>query len=134
MITKTIIRKLFIGTVMCLMLTTYVYAQSNVNDAYITMDSISPGTFAGTYMVILSDTTFDQLEIKLGTSSNGSQLLNHTFDYDVTTGLPAYWTYSRNGNTVTLGVGTYSEQNIYFGSVRVKSQNEWSSYYNFITN
>ena len=103
----------------------------SATDAYATMDGTS-----GTYYVILSDTSnIAQIETQLGSSSGQSDVLNYTFNYDVTTGLPGGYGYSRQGNKLTLTIANVSVASTYFGSVRIKNgSGSWSSTFTFITN
>lgn len=114
-----------------------VYAQS-VSDAYLTLnDAAAPGSlYAGTYVVFLSDTNnISQIEISLGTASGLTDVMAQTYNYDVSSGLPSGYTYNREGNKLTLGIGNYTEVNTWFGSVRIKNASgTWSSSLNFITN
>lgn len=89
-----------------------------------------------TYYIMLSDTAnVSQIETQLGSSSGQVDILNHTFNYDVSTGLPSGYTYSRQGNKLTLAIANLTLNEIYYGSVRVKnSSGTWSSPYSFITN
>lgn len=111
---------------------------TSATDAYVVMDDASaPGTlYAATYFVFLSDTvSASQIEIKLGTNSGLTDVMTYTYNYDVASGLPSGYTYSREGNKLTLVIGNYTERNTYFGSVRIKNTSgSWSSPFNFITN
>ena len=108
----------------------------SVTDAFSHMDSIGPNLFAGSFTILLDDTTdVSALEVKLGTFENGTDLMDYTYTYDVTTGLPSGWTYSRNKNTINLFIGTYTEKFIYYGQVRVMdTNNSWSSAFKFVSN
>jgi len=106
------------------------------SDAYVSMDDIPGASISGTYYVILTDTnSISQIETGLGTTSGSTDVLNHTFNYDVSSGLPAGYSYTREGNKLILGIGTFTERNSYYGSVRIKNTSgTWSSPYSFITN
>ncbi|MBK7853678.1 MAG: hypothetical protein IPJ79_01095 [Bacteroidetes bacterium] len=122
---------------MFLLLSSSSYSQS-ASDAYLNMDdAAAPGTlYAGTYIVFLTDTSnVSQIEIALGTGTGLSDVMTQIYNYDVTSGLPSGYTYTREGNKLTLGIGNYTEYNTYFGSVRIKNvSGTWSSSFNFITN
>ena len=102
----------------------------------VTDASASHSGASSTYYVLLSDTVnVSQIETQLGSSSGQSDILNHIFDYDVSTGLPSGYTYSRQGNKLFLGVSSLTANEIYYGTVRVKNTSgTWSSAYSFITN
>jgi hypothetical protein len=115
-----------------------MYAQTaSATDAYVVMDDASsPGTFAGTYFVFLSDTTTSsEIEVSLGSNTGLNDVMTYTYVYDVASGLPGGYTYARQGNKLTLGIGNYTDRNTFFGTVRVKnSGGTWSSPFHFITN
>jgi hypothetical protein len=122
--------------VACLFLSMSVCAQTNpITDAYATMQSAGAGQYGATIVVIINDTNnVDQLEVTLKNSSD-DQLMNYTYQYDVTTGLPSGWTYSRSANKITLHIGSYAAEDSYIGSARIKDNSgNWSASYRFITN
>ena len=104
-----------------------------VADAYVVLDSTGIQTVSCRYVVVLEDTgDVDQIEITLANSKSDTiPVVSHVFDYDVSTGLPPGWTYSRMKSTVTLEVGEIERRNSWFGSVRVKSGGAWSNLYKF---
>lgn len=122
--------------VACLFLSLRASAQTNsITDAFATMKVNASSAFDGTIVITVGDpNNVDLLEVNLKNSS-GDQLMNHTYQYDVTTGLPSGWTYSRSGNKITLEVGSYAAEDSYIGSARVKDNSgNWSAPYKFITN
>jgi hypothetical protein len=128
--------QLFFAAVPCLFLFNSIYAQTNsVTDAFAAMQGSGANQFAGTIVVTVSDTNnVDLVEVSLKNSS-GDQLMNHTYQYDVTTGLPSGWTYSRSRNKITLHIGSYAAEDSYIGSARIKDNSgNWSASYRFITN
>lgn len=132
---KTILRTLLLLTLVSFAFGKVNAQSPSVTDAFITMDSISATSYAGTYIIVLSDTNnISELEVKLGSDPGAGDLMNNTYTYDVTSGLPGGWSYSRVGNTITLGIGTYTEKNIYFGNVRAKVSGTWSDSYQFVSN
>lgn len=129
--------KKLIAIAICLIAPLIVNAQTASDATLIMDDSQAPGSlYAGTFTIMLSDTNnVSQIEIKLGTSLGATDIMSNTFNYDVTTGLPTAYTYARQGNKLTLGIGNYTELNTYFGCVRIKNATgTWSSSFNFITN
>ncbi len=105
-------------------------------DAYVSMANSQSPITSGTYYVLLSDTgDVSQIETKLGTASGLSDILNQTYDYDVSTGLPTGYTYLRQGNKLVLGITNINTTDTYYGTVRIKNgSGTWSSSYSFITN
>lgn len=123
----------------CFILTLRTNAQSNpVADASASMEEVNAQTnlFEGTFTVRLSDTTtVSQIEIKLGTYNDASDIVLRTFDFDITSGLPANCSYNRIANILTLVIGRFNDRSTYFASVRIKDTgNSWSSPFKFITN
>lgn len=110
----------------------------SVIDAYVTMETSAnnPSLLEGTFVVILNDASaITNFEVKLGTSSGLSDVMSHTYAFDVTLGLPTGFTYLREGNKVTLGIGTYTDKSTYYGQARVQRSNGiWSQPLQFIAN
>lgn len=135
---KTLLNpKLLLGAVLYFMYVIPAKAQTNpVSDAYAKVDASTGANLRATFFIEVADTTdVSQLEIKLGTADGQSDLVSHTYDYDVTTGLPAGFSYSRTGNKVTLGTNDFSDMSTYFGTVRLKNgSGTWSDEFKFITN
>lgn len=137
MLKNLIKQTLLIGAVLCLASVIPAKAQTNpVTDAYAKVDASTGANLKATFFIEVSDTTdVAQLEIKLGTADGQNNLVSHTFDFDVTGGLPAGFTYSRTGNKVTLGTNDFSDMSTYFGTVRLKNgSGTWSDEFKFITN
>jgi len=126
-----------------LFLTLLVYCSSESvkaqipNDAYATTSAtITNGRTACTYFVELPDTvSISEIEIKLGTREGFNDLVTHVFAFDVSSGLPSGFSYSRNNNKLQLKVGNVNESPIYFGEVRLKSTSgNWDAPFKFTTN
>lgn len=118
------------GTLTCL-------AQSSVTDAYARLiPKNNPSISDGVFTVEVSDTsTTSTIEVKLGTSDGLSDLVNYVFTYDVNTGLPSGYSFSRIGKICTLEVGSFQDVNTLFGQVRIQRSNgSWSSPYKFVAN
>lgn len=108
---------------------------SNVVDAYAAIDPSGTNQRA-TFNIEVSDTNdISQIEIKLGGREGVSDLLSQVLDYDVTTGLPSGFSYSRTRNKIIIISNVFSDVSTYFGSVRVKNNSGvWSDDFKFITN
>lgn len=78
--------------------------------------------------VNLYDTTIIQeIEVKIGTSDGASDLISHTFTFDVFGSLGNGLSYDREFYHLSLGLGELSGMLNYFAAVRVKrTDNSWS--------
>jgi hypothetical protein len=73
-----------------------------------------------TCKITISDTTTIQsINIKLGNSLHSGNLIDTSFIFDVTTGLPQGTTYLRKGNTIFIGLG-YHPAGFYFMDVKLE--------------
>jgi hypothetical protein len=75
-----------------------------------------------TLNIILQDTNqISKINIKLGTTSGGIELLNQSFIYDQTN-LGAGLSYERKGNYVKLGLGNYDNTTyaLYYAEVEIE--------------
>ena len=71
--------------------------------------------------VHLFDTTDVQsIEVKIGTTPGGSDLVNHSFAFDVTGSLGSGMTYLRDGYLVQLDLGLILNLVDYFAEVRLQ--------------
>ena len=87
------------------------------------------------YVEVPDSNAVSQIELTLGSDATQTDIFNHTFDYDVTTGLPSGYSFSRNGNKVYLGLGTFPDPSVYYAKVRLKNNSgTWSDYYEFYGN
>jgi hypothetical protein len=87
------------------------------------------------FMVTLSDTNLVAIELGLGSERNQTDLFLHEFTFDVSTGLPSGLSYSREGLTLTIGIGNQQVLDYYYGQVRVKGDDQqWSEWYQFLQN
>jgi len=87
------------------------------------------------YVEVPDSNAVSQIELTLGSDATQTDIFNHTFDYDVTAGLPSGFSFSRNGNKVYLGLGTFPDPSVYYAKVRLKnSAGAWSDYYEFYGN
>lgn len=94
------------------------------------------GAFSGYFYVALPDSQIvNAIKIKLGTADGVADLADYTFAYDVTTGLPANYSYLRNNLICTLGVGIITEPATCFGEVQLQDGNgSWGTSIKFISN
>ncbi|MEO8151209.1 MAG: hypothetical protein ABI723_26495 [Bacteroidia bacterium] len=110
----------------------------SVIDAFVSMETsaTNPALLEGTFVVTLSDTTaITNIQVKLGTDATLTDVMSHTFVFDIQSGLPSGFTYSRIGNRVTLGIGTYTDKSTFYGEARLQSSSgSWSQPFQFITN
>ncbi|MBL7928032.1 MAG: hypothetical protein JNL47_00970 [Bacteroidia bacterium] len=112
-----------------------VYSQTGITDAGVQMHETTAGMECRFVIVVEDTSNVHQLEVKLGSSAGDYSLVNAVFDFDVTGGLPAGYSYQRNGNAITLVTGTLTEQSTWFGSVQIKNNSgQWSDAYDFIAN
>ena len=105
-------------------------------DAYFTSVPDTNGTMKGTMHVLLSDTiNITAIEVKLGSTEGSADLVNYTFGFDIITGLPAGYLWTREGFKVTLPVGNMPGADLQFGRVRLqKSDSSWGDTFAFVTN
>lgn len=52
-------------------------------------------------------TNISKLKIRILNTTDGSEVMNYTFFWDVTTGLPIDFSYNRDETTLLLGIGNY---------------------------
>ena len=64
-------------------------------------------------------TGINSIRVKLGTTEGGSDLLDKTFDFDVSSNLGIY-SYSRTDYTVSLGLGSYNGLTSFFSEVKLE--------------
>lgn len=108
-----------------------------ISDAYAKIDPSGQGSNQkATFIIEVSDTNnISQIELKLGVADGEDNLISTVLNYDVTSGLPANYSYSRTGNRISIVTNDFPDSSTYFGSVRIKNNNEtWSDPFAFITN
>ena len=113
--------------------TSYVTAQP----ASVTLSFTTPVNNQSdcSFVVALSDTNLVAIEVGLGSTRDQTDLFQHEFTFDETTGLPSGLTYIRDGLTVTLSIGEHPQLDFYYGQVRTKNTNgEWGEMYKFLQN
>ncbi len=76
--------------------------------------------FECNYVVTLSDTVgIDSIKVMLGSAVGSNNIVAKSFAFDGATTHPDGTTYSRDGNTVRLYLGTFSGLNSYVAEVRL---------------
>ena len=115
---------------------TFSFSQTLTDIAFKTAATSTPDVVLCNFFIQLSDTTqIDKIEIDLGTKDGTSDLIDFSFDYDIVSGLPAGFSYVRNGNSVSVETGTIAEYPMYFGRVRLKKSNgQFTDYFSFTSN
>ena len=105
-------------------------------DGYVITTAGSNGNVSGFVHVDLPDTvSIASLEVKLGSTEGGAEILQHVFIYDVSQGLPAGFAWQRKGKHVIIDVGTLVESPVIFGQIRLRNTaSVWSDAYSFVTN
>ena len=87
------------------------------------------------FIVELTDTTIQSIEIGLGSERNTTNVLLLEMDLDNAGNLPAGITYARSGPLITLSIGQRPRLDYYYGQVRVKNaQGQWGEPYRFLQN
>jgi hypothetical protein len=104
-------------------------------DAYVYFTA-SGGQSDGYFKVVLPDTTtIASIKVRLGTMEDTYDLTDYEFAFDVTSGLPSGFTYSRTNEECTLGVGVFNAPLTCFGEVSIKyTGGIWSDPVRFISN
>jgi hypothetical protein len=105
-------------------------------DATVSLTPDTGGTVKGVFFVLLPDTNnLDALEIQLGSNEGDSNLVNYTFSYDVTTGLPTGFSWNREGLKVYLNVGSFPLTDLRYGKVRLRRTGQsFGADYAFVAN
>jgi hypothetical protein len=112
-------------------------ANAQPSDAFVSMKATATtGIMHGTYYIEVPDTgNVADIEIKLGTDWNLSDMVNASFAYENPASLPLGFTYAREGKIIAVDIGDFDEQSVYYGGVRIKnSSGTWSSVYQFVAN
>ncbi|MBK6640283.1 MAG: hypothetical protein IPG39_03150 [Bacteroidetes bacterium] len=87
------------------------------------------------YVEVPDSNAVSQIELTLGSDATQTDIFNHTFDYDVTIGMPSGFSFSRIGNKVYLGLGTFLIHQFTMPKFDSKnSSGAWSDYYEFYGN
>ncbi|MFH2144336.1 MAG: hypothetical protein ABIJ97_18055 [Bacteroidota bacterium] len=74
--------------------------------------------------VTVADTSqLATVHIRIGTVEDGTDILNYSFQYDNTVGLPAGLTYLREQNIIYLGLYTTLQSDMYYYAVSIEDTN-----------
>ncbi|MBL0105046.1 MAG: hypothetical protein IPP51_15545 [Bacteroidetes bacterium] len=89
------------------------------------IDSLPVETDSTVYSVVVNVNLFDtvdvqNIEVKIGTTAGGSDLVNQTFAFDVSGSLSGGMSYLRELYRVQLGVGNLIGLGDYYAEVRVQ--------------
>jgi hypothetical protein len=124
------LRKLLLSAV-CFAFMINAKAQT-INDAFASLADTTGQN--NSFTVMVSDTTgISEVEVRLGSEMSASDIILHSFNYDVQPSSP--YSYSRSGNQIKLGIGSITMTDVYYGEVRLKYSNgSWSSPFQFISN
>ena len=98
--------------------------------------NLSLSSNTGIFSLVIPDSTnILEIELQIGSNANPSEVFEHTFVYDQTTGLPTGLSYSRDGVNINLGLGTLVPLNIYHVKTRLKNgSGSWGDWYEFVGN
>lgn len=109
---------------------------AQVESASLVLGTPQSNLVACSFSIEISDTlNASDIELQLGSMRDSTDLFSDLFTFDQYSGLSSGLSYSRTGNIVTIGIGTISVQDLYYGSVRIKNtSNQWGDYYKFIQN
>jgi hypothetical protein len=108
---------------------TYPVLSTSVETTCITnctdVDSIPYVSDSTSIRVVMTIQLFEvtgitSLQVKLGTTSGSSNLLNKTFAFDVSGSVGNGCTYSRTDYTISLGLGDYNGLTSYFSEVKLE--------------
>ena len=133
--TKIKLQKAVLAIAFCIALTLRANAQTNLTDAYISIDGAGSGQVSITYIIVLDDTAnVTDLEFQLGTKEAENDLVDYSCSFDINSGLPSGWSYSRLKNKISLSMGTFSEHGLYYGQARIKANGNWEDPFSFIAN
>ncbi len=105
-------------------------------DATVSLTPDTGGTVKGLFYVLLPDTNnLDAVEILLGSAEDTTDLVNYTFAFDVTTGLPSGFSWNRDGLKVYMNVGSFPLTELRYGKVRLRRTGQsYGAAYAFVAN
>ncbi|MBL7914332.1 MAG: hypothetical protein BWY67_00360 [Bacteroidetes bacterium ADurb.Bin397] len=98
--------------------------------------NLSINNNTGIFSLVIPDSTnISEIELQIGSNENPTEVFEHIFIYDQTSGLPNGLSFSRSGVTINLGLGTITPLNIYHVKTRLKNgSGDWSDWYEFVGN
>ena len=105
-------------------------------DATVSLTPDTGGSVKGLFFVLLPDTNnLDAVEILLGSAEDTTDLVNYTFAFDVTTGLPSGFSWNRDGLKVYMNVGSFPLTDLRYGKVRLRRTGQgFGADYAFLAN
>ncbi|MBP7166433.1 MAG: hypothetical protein KBB64_02085 [Bacteroidia bacterium] len=105
-------------------------------DATVSLTPDTGGSVKGLFFVLLPDTNnLDAVEILLGSAEDTTDLVNYTFAFDVTTGLPSGFSWNRDGLKVYMNVGSFPLTDLRYGKVRLRRTGQgFGADYAFVAN
>ena len=133
---KTFDFKLKLVLLIFVLLAPMITMAQTPEDATVSLTPDTGGTVKGVFFVLLPDTNnLDALEIKLGSNEGDSNLVNYTFGYDITTGLPSGFSWNRDGMKVYMNVGSFPLTDLRYGKVRLRRTGQgFGADYAFVAN
>ena len=133
---KTIALKLKVVMLFLVLIAPLAITAQTPDDAYVNVTPDTGGYVQGHFYVLLPDTNnLAAIEIQLGSSEGDSDLVNYTFGYDVTGGLPSGFSWNRDGLKLYLNVGSLAATELRFGRVKLRRTGAaWGSAYAFVSN
>jgi hypothetical protein len=98
--------------------------------------NLSTSNNTGIFSLVIPDSTnISEIELQIGSNGNPSEVFEHTFVYDQTSGLSTGLSFSRSGVNINLGLGTLTTLNIYHVKTRLKNgSGTWGDWYEFVGN
>lgn len=99
---------------------TSVSIRNNFSQDSLPMITDSTVYLVGMNISLYDSTNIQNIEVKLGSTDGGSDLLSHTFAFDITGQLGNGLSYSRVGYAISLGLGELTGIDSYFAEVRVQ--------------
>jgi len=127
----------FATTTFNLVLILFLIFLSFEGKAQIPLDAnLSINGNTGIFSIVIPDSAnISEIELQIGSNENPTEVFEHIFIYDQTSGLPNGLSFSRSGVTINLGLGTITPLNIYHVKTRLKNgSGDWSDWYEFVGN
>lgn len=133
---KTIDFKLKLVLLIFVLLAPLITMAQTPEDATVSLTPDTGGTVKGLFYVLLPDTNnLDAIEILLGSAEDTTDLVNYTFAFDVTTGLPSGFSWNRDGLKVYMNVGSFPLTELRYGKVRLRRTGQgYGAVYAFVAN
>ncbi|MBK7966500.1 MAG: hypothetical protein IPK10_15300 [Bacteroidetes bacterium] len=112
------------------------FSQSIKDVEFRKIETTNVGELSSSFVIHITDSVqIDKIEVDLGSNDGLSNLINQDFDFDIVTGLPNGFSYTRTGNSIVLETGIIPEYPTFFGRARLKLSNGlYSPYFSFTSN